>query len=299
MQVLIASHGGEPYADQDDQIVEAALIARGIPATTVWWADPEVDWAGADLVVVRSTWDYFDRRDEYLAWARAVEEHTPLENSAAVLAWNTHKGYLAELEQRGAPIVPTAFLGQGDRIDLAQLLDARGWPDAVIKPAVAGGSDGLRRVGRASEDVDGDQAFLDDLLAAGDVLLQPFVPSVRDGELSLVLFDGQVSHAVRKVPADGEIRVQVEFGGDYARVVPPPEAEQLATWLLEASGHQYLYARVDLLADDDGSWMLAELEVTEPSLYLNTVPEATELLVDAIVRRLSGSAAPNPAGTPS
>lgn len=286
MDVLIATHGGAPYADQDDGILADALTRIGVEARTAWWADPEVDWAAARMVVIRSTWDYFARRDEFVAWARQVGEVTRLENNAEVIDWNTHKGYLATLEERGAPIVPTAFVGQGDRVDLARLLKERGWPDAVIKPAIAGGSEGLSRVGAASDLDDGGQGALDALLREGDAMIQPFVPSVHDGELSLVLFDGIVSHAVRKVPTAGDYRVQVEFGGTYVEVEPPAEAVALAQWVLEASGHRFLYARVDLLADEDGAWMLAELEVTEPSLYLHTVPVAADRLAGVIATHL-------------
>lgn len=287
MQVLIATHGGVPYADQDDQVLADALRRIDIDAVTSPWDDPDTDWGAAAMVVVRSTWDYFPRRDEFVAWARRVDAVTRLENNAEVIAWNTHKGYMAQLEERGAPIVPTAFLGQGDRVDLARLLTDRAWPDAVIKPAIGGGSEGVSRVGSASGPADGGQEALDALLAAGDVLVQPFVASVAQGELSLVLFDGHLSHAVRKVPQAGEMRVQIEYGGSYQEVEAPAEAVELARWILEASGHRFLYARVDLLADDDGAWMLAELEVTEPSLYLHTVPVAADRLAGVIATHLA------------
>ncbi|MFT5223820.1 MAG: glutathione synthase/RimK-type ligase-like ATP-grasp enzyme [Glaciecola sp.] len=287
MDVLLATHGGEPFADQDDDALLEALARIDIKAEMAWWADPDVDWSAADLVVIRTAWDYFDRRDEFVAWAHRVEQLTRLENPAEVIAWNTHKGYLATLEERGAPIVPTAFLGRGDRAVLATLLADRQWPDAIIKPAIGGGSMGLFRVGTGGDQSDGGQTDLDGLLEQGDVLLQPFVRSVAHGELSIVLFDGVVSHAVRKVPAPGEIRIQVEFGGTYREVAVPEDAANLARWIVQASGHRMLFSRVDLLADDDGSWMLAELEVTEPSLYLNTVPAAADRLAGVIGARLA------------
>lgn len=287
MDVLLASHGGEPYGDEDEGVLAPALEELGLDVEVVPW-DADVDWHAARLVLVRSTWDYFTRRDEFLAWARAVEAGTTLLNPAEVLEWNTHKGYLAQLEERGAPIVPTAFVGAGDRVSLGQLAQARGWERLVVKPAVGAGSRGLSLV---EPDGPGQRA-LDDLLAEGDALVQPFVPGVHDGELSIVLFDGIISHAVRKVPAEGEIRVQVEFGGDYHEVDVPPEAGDLATWVVEATGHRLLYARVDLLPDEDGSWMLAELEVAEPSLYLGTVPAAAHRLAGVVAARLDAPSAP-------
>ncbi len=282
MDVLLASHDGELLGDEDEAVLAPALAELGLSVEVAPWDDDRVRWGEAGMVVVRSTWDYVARRGEFLDWARRVQAHTRLRNPVEVLEWNTHKGYLGQLEERGAPIVPTAFLGQGDRIDLAELAAGRGWDDLVAKPAVGAGASGLRRL---RPDADG-QASLDALLATDDVLLQPFVPSVHDGELSVVLFGGVVSHAVRKVPAEGDIRVQVEFGGDYRAVEVPGEAADLATWLVGATGHDLLYARVDLLADDDGAWMLAELEVAEPSLYLQTVPEAAHRLAGVIAAEL-------------
>ncbi len=283
MDVLLASHDGPAYGDEDESFLAAALADLGLVVETAPWDAPDVDWGAARMVIVRSTWDYVPRLEEFLAWARQVEAATTLCNAAEVLEWNTHKGYLAQLEERGAPIVPTAFAGQGDRLALDQLAEDRGWSQMVVKPAVGAGSQGLSLV---RPDADGQQA-LDALLAAGDVLVQPFVPSVHDGELSVVLFGGVVSHAVMKVPAEGDIRVQVEFGGDYREVEVPVEAGELATWIVGSTGHDLLYARVDLLADDDGSWMLAELEVAEPSLYLGTVPSAAHRLAGVIASRLT------------
>ncbi len=283
MDVLLASHSGPAYGDQDDELLASALRDLDLVVDVVAWDAPDVDWAGARMVVVRSTWDYTSRLDEFLDWARRVEGATTLCNSAEVLEWNTHKGYLAQLEERGAPIVPTAFVGRGDRVDLAVLSADRGWPDLIVKPAVGAGSEGLFRI--AADEAG--QSTLDALVADHDVLIQPFVPSVVAGELSIVLFGGVVSHAVRKVPAAGDIRVQVEFGGDYQVVDVPAEAGDLAQWVVSSTGQDLLYARVDLLADDDGSWMLAELEVTEPSLYLGNVPSAAHRLAGVIASRLS------------
>lgn len=289
MRIALATAPDVPASDQDEPVVARALEARGHDAPLVRWDDAGVDWAGFDAVLIRSTWDYIERVEEFQAWARAVEAAgTPLHNPAAVVGWNTHKGYLLDLEERGAPVVPTAWLGRGDRVALADVAADRGWPAVVAKPAVGAGSDGLVVV-RAGEDPAAAQPALDALLARGDVLVQPFVASVADGELSLVVVDGRVSHAVRKVPAPGEARVQVEFGGRYLPEEPDRDTVRLAEWVVGATGHDLLYARVDLLADVDGTWLLNELEAVEPSLLLSWVPQAAERLVDALLERVAGS----------
>lgn len=289
MRIAIAGMAVPPqvFGDEDDALVADALRGLGHEAVLVGWDDEAVDWATFDGVLLRSTWNHTLRLDAFHAWARGVEEAgTPLWNPAAVVAWNTHKGYLLELEERGAPVVPTAWLGRGDRVALADLAADRGWDGLVAKPAVGAGAEGLVVV-RPGEDPATGQAGLDALLDRGDALVQPFVRSVQDGELSVVVVDGHVSHAVRKVPAGGDVRVQVEFGGAYAREELDRATTRLAEWVVDATGHDLLYARVDLLADVDGSWLLGELEVVEPALLFPWAPERTVPFAEALVRRLT------------
>lgn len=284
MTVALASARDLRQLDQDDHPLADALERAGIDAEIVAW-DDDRDWSAHPMVVIRSTWDYTSRLDEFLAWTRAVDEVTTLWNPAEVVRWNTHKGYLIELEERGAPVVPTAWLGQGDRIDLRELLSSRGWNDVIAKPAVGAGSRGLVRIEPHTLDLG--QHHLDALLARGDVMVQPFLPAISThGETSLVFIGGSLSHAIRKVPPAGEIRIQVEHGGRYERIEPEPATADLAAWVLEATGHEFLYARVDLIPDVDGNPQLAELEVVEPSLYLTWVPEAADRMAAAIGRRL-------------
>lgn len=281
------------FADGDDPegaidvALHEALTTRGIPFERPRWRD-DVDWSAYDLAVVRTAWDYTADRDGFAAWAARTAAVVPVENPPDVLRWNTHKSYLLELEERGVPIIPTAWLGQGDTVDLAALCAARGWSDVIVKPAVAAASDGLVRVGGGTDGHRRGQDALDALLAAGDVMVQPFRRRIAEGELSLVAVDGRVTHAVRKRPADGDFRVQGRSGGSYAPEVPTADAVRLAEWILSVVGTTLLYARVDLVAADDGTLELGELEATEPDLYLEHSEEGTRALVDAIVGRLTG-----------
>ena len=270
-----------------DVALHDALTARGIAFERPLWSDADVDWAAYDLAVVRTVWDYTVARDAFVDWAARAGSMTRLENPSDVLRWNTHKGYLIELEERGAPVVPTAWLGRGDTVDLAELCASRGWDEVVIKPAVAAGSDGLVRAGGGRAGHRRAQDALDTLLDADDVMVQPFRPRIAEGELSLVAVEGRVTHAVRKRPADGEFRVQGRFGGTYVRETPAPDAVGLAEWILEALGTPLLFARIDLVTADDGTLELGEVEATEPDLYLEQSEEGTDALVDAIVARLA------------
>ena len=283
MHIALVRSRQPERAGRADDLLAARLAARDVEVSRPCWDDAGVDWAAHDLVVVRTIWDYVDRREEFLAWAEATAALVPLRNTPQVLRWNTHKGYLLELEERGAPVVPTAWLGQGDRVDVHEVLRARGWRQAIAKPAVGVGGRGLVRL-----DVDRPEqgaAAVRDLVAAGDVLVQPYLARVEErGELSVVVIDGEVSHAVRKRPEAGEYRVQAERGATHERVELDVETASLARWVVEATGLQLLLARVDLLEDEVGAWQLVELEATEPDLYLPLAPEAADLLADAILR---------------
>jgi glutathione synthase/RimK-type ligase-like ATP-grasp enzyme len=273
-----------------DVALHEALTARGVAFERPLWNDAAVDWSLYDLAVVRTVWDYTAARDAFVAWAADAGLRTRLENPPEVLRWNTHKSYLMELEERGAPVVPTAWLGRGDRVDLAALCRSRGWDEVVVKPAVAAGSDGLVRAGGGEAGHRRVQDDLDALLAVGDVMVQPFRARIVEGELSLVAVEGRVTHAVRKRPAAGEFRVQGRFGGRYAREEPSADAVALAEWILAALGTPLLFARVDLVTADDGTLELGEVEATEPDLYLEQSEEGTSALVEAIVARLADRA---------
>jgi glutathione synthase/RimK-type ligase-like ATP-grasp enzyme len=288
VRIALATAAEQVHTDQDDEPLLAALVAAGHEASLVPWDDPSVLWEHQDAVVVRTAWDYHHRRDDFVAWAQQVEGVTRLFNPAEVIRWNTHKSYLLELEERGAPLVPTAWLARGDTVDLPALARTRGWDQVVVKPAVGAGGDGVHRVDPAAG-----QERLEELLAAGDALVQPFLETIASrGELSVILFDGQVSHAVRKRPADGAFLVQIEHGGTYEPLdAVPADAAELAAWVVATTGHDLLYARVDLVPDAVGVWQLTELELAEPGLFLHLVPGSAERFVTAIEARL-GAAAP-------
>lgn len=285
MRVTLATADQSLHTDQDDGPLLAAFEAAGHRARLVAWDDPEHPWGEEDLVLVRTVWDYHHRRDAFLEWAGRVAGDTTLYNPVEVLRWNTHKSYLMELEERGAPVLPTAWLAAGDRVDLDSLARSRSWSEVVIKPAVGAGGAGVLRLDPHQRTA---QAALDALLAAGDALVQPFQPTVATaGELSVVVFDGTASHAVRKRPPPGEFRVQHAHGGRYELLgTVPRDAAQLAEWVVEGTGNDLLYARVDLVEDEVGVWQVAELEATDPSLFLHLDAGAADRLVAAVEARL-------------
>ena len=279
--VALLTMSALPELDPDDGALVAALAARGTRGVPVVWDAPGAADAYA-LAIVRSTWDYTERADEFLTTLERVE--ATVLNPPHVLRWNAHKGYLLELQAKGVDVVPTALLARGARRSLREVATA---DDVVVKPAISAGA---RRTFRLSVADEGAQAVLDGLLAEGDVLVQPTLPSiVDDGEWSLVFFERAFSHCVVKRPQAGDFRVQEQHGGVFAAATPPPAAMRAADQVLAAVGEDLLYARVDLARGRDGRYLLMELEVVEPSLYFAHGPGAAERFADAIVRRLAAT----------
>ena len=288
--VIIASCAAAAGLDEDEPLLLPALAAAGIGATVADWADPAVDWAAADAVVVRSTWDYALRRAEFLAWARRVEAATLLLNPADVLAWNTDKRYLAELEAAGVPVVPTAWAEDLAALDAAL---ARWDSDVVVKPTVSAGA---RDTARFGPDARRDAAALGAaVLASGrTVMVQPYLERLdAEGETGLVHLDGVLSHAFGKAA----LLAGAALGpGLYAEEEITPRtatADQraLGEAVLAAAEERLhrvpLYARVDLVPGPDGAPVLMELELTEPSLFLTTDPAAAGRVAAAVAARLT------------
>lgn len=272
-----------PADDPDTPRIAAALRAGGASVDVADWRDQAVDWADAHLTLIRSPWDYVDHLDAFCAWAEHVATVSALWNPLRLVRWNTHKSYLLELGTRGAPLVPTVMLAHGSAASLDAIADAQGWNTVVVKPAVAVGA---RGAGRFDVGDRAGQAHLDGLLANGDVLVQRYVASVeRDGEISVVLVDGQVTHAVRKVPAPGDYRIHPQFGGrlePYSASAGLVELARRIHGILPAAA---LYGRVDVLRLD-GGWHVVEVEVTEPRLFLELAPPAaTDRLVASVLAR--------------
>ena len=276
-----------PAGRGDHAGLARALADRGAAAVWVPWDDSATDWAGFDLVLLRETWDYPPRLASFLRWVDTVAGSTRLVNPPPVVRWNHHKGYLGELAAAGVPTVPTAVVTSATT-DVDAAVRAGGAELVVVKPAVGIGGDDAAR-GRADDPATA--GHLRALLAGGDVLVQPYLPSIETaGETSVVVLDGRVTHAVAKRPAEGEFRVHDHRGGTYAEVEPSPAQVELALAACEVArgrtGGRLLYARADLVDGDEGRPLVMELELIEPSLYLHTVPAATGDLADVVVRAL-------------
>lgn len=296
------SHPG--FIANDDAPLLEAFRERGCGASLRRWDDERVDWAAFDAVLLRTTWDYMARLGKFLAWCGRVSRASSLFNPLPVVEGNIRKTYLRELEGAGVPIVPTRWIGPttsreaADRIgnlraQITTVLEEEGWEgeDVVLKPNVGAGASGLLRAPGSETERLASHASAE--LRHGPVMVQPWLPSILErGELSIVLIDGVISHAVRKVPKAGEFRVQIEFGGTYTPVEPTPREAEVALAAHDAAarahagGDPLLYARVDLVEPEPGSPAVIEMELIEPELFFPNVPDAAPRFADATLCRL-------------
>jgi Prokaryotic glutathione synthetase, ATP-grasp domain len=278
-----------PKPDPESGLLVDALARLGVGATIHAWDQP-CDWSRFGLVVSRTPWDYFHRLDEFLGWAGEVAAVAELLNPLATIAWNAHKSYLLDLERAGVPIVETVLVARPAGADEQAAALAR-FADAVIKPAVAGGALGALRVDAAT-DAGVAADHLRALLADKDVLVQPFMPGVQsDGETSLIFFNGQLSHAVRKVPATGDFRVHQHYGGTVVAHAPSPAELVVAQAALAVAPEPTAYARIDMVPGSSGP-VVMEAELIEPELFLGSDPEAPERYARCLAGRLNGGASP-------
>ena len=211
-------------------------------------------------------WGY---HHDHARWLRACaaweRDGVPVSNPARALAWNSDKRYLRELAERGVAVPTTVWTEHPTRAQLDRVFDETGAEELIVKPAVSRGAWKTQRVRRGA-------AFEE--TAGVAMLVQPYLPTIEsEGETSLLYFGGRLSHVVNKRPVDGDFRVQEEFGGRYTLLASPPVgAVALAGQVLDAVGEPLLYARIDMVPDADGRWLLMEAELIEPDFYLGVDP---------------------------
>lgn len=271
--VAYVTYSGVGSDDREAPVVLDALARRGLSSQVVSWDDESVDWAAFRVALVRSAWDYTNRHEEFLAWARHVAAVTDLRNPLSVLERNTDKAYLRDFAAEGISVVPTVWVEPGEQLSHLP------WSEVVVKPAVSAGARDTLRTADTGEAA----VHVDAVTASGrTAMVQPYLAEVEgEGETSVIVLGGTVTHAVRRAPmlagagvspAAAEARVptaeQVAFAHEVLDAVPEREA--------------VLYARVDMVRLSDGSLCLMELELTEPYLFLEYGGRSADYLAKAV-----------------
>jgi glutathione synthase/RimK-type ligase-like ATP-grasp enzyme len=284
-RVALVTSEALPNLYEDDLLLPPALAELGVASEPAIWSDPTIDWLGFDALVIRTPWDYFMRVAEFRAWLDArVASGVQMCNAPEILTWNFDKAYLQDLAAAGVKLVPTIVVPCGASPDVVALARARGWDDIVVKPTISGGAYCTHRFQLADAARYRDE--IAKILVDRGLLIQPFLPEISSsGELSLLFFDGEFSHAVRKRPKPGDYRVQFQFGGTNEGVEVRPEWIAGARACIAAAPALPVYARVDGVIHE-GEFLLMELEVFEPLMFLAREPLAPGRFARAIARRL-------------
>lgn len=275
---LLTIENLDGYIFDDDLLLEP-LERLGFRVESVPWRATDVDWKQFDAVIVRTTWDYTKYPELFIKALEGIHRSgTRLENPLELIRWNLSKTYLRDLEQRGLPVVPTTW-SRG-----ASLEQLEAWwqhfGELVVKPVISASANDTYRI--SSKTSRADLAEIAGRFVDRDLMAQPFIRSVVDeGETSVFFFGGAFSHAVLKSPKSEDFRVQEEHGGVIRKIEPSEEVLALGQRVLAALDPAPLYARIDFVRHD-GRWLLMEVELIEPSLYLRYDPASAGRFADAL-----------------
>lgn len=261
------------------------LQQQGLDISAEVWDDPNVDWSRYAIALLKTPWDYHQKFESFKAWLNKIESlSVRLLNDYNIVRWNMDKHYLRDIAAAGLDVIPSVFLDKGADGPLLSLFEQLNTSQLILKPCVSGGSNNTmivqkRDVGKKQEEADG-------LLATGDFIAQPLMNEVHEGEWSFIFFNGNYSHAVLKKPAQGDFRVQQIYGGTIEPLFPGQAAIDRARSYIDRFASHTLYARVDGLMIN-GRFVLMELELIEPFLYLSYGAGAVQNYYSALLEQLS------------
>jgi glutathione synthase/RimK-type ligase-like ATP-grasp enzyme len=276
--IVLATAADQPDITASDGLYAEALRRLGFKVVGAPWNGPAMAFDGAAAVVIRSTWGYYRALVEFGAWTEAMAASTRLFNSIGLVRWNLRKDYVGKLAMAGVRTPGTHIVAR-EAAAIEKVFDETGWQRAVVKPATGASGHSVELLDRDAV------AHAVPRLAAGDVLVQEFLPEIAEGELSLVYFDGVFSHAIRKRPPKGEFRVNSRFGATRAAETPSREVAEQGAAALRALPEMPLYARVDGVVRN-GALIVIEVEVLEPALFMEFDPPSAERFAEATLRRL-------------
>lgn len=284
-RIALATYDRAPGLAPDDRLLIPALERLGIRAEPSIWSDRSIHWRDFDAVIIRSCWDYHVRFGQFEAWLDALQvDSVPLWNPASMVRWNADKRYLLDLAGRGVATIPTMIAMRGHADAVESLAAAEGWTRFVIKPAIS--ASGYETFALRMPLDDTSRAAIARVAGLGTVLVQPFADEIaRSGELSFTFFDGAFSHATIKRARPGEFRVQTEHGGTVDSIGVEPALIEQAAAVVRSLDEPPLYARVDGITRG-AAFLLMELELIEPNVFMSYSENAAERFARAIAQRL-------------
>lgn len=272
----------------DDECAIGPLDDIGWQVSTVSWRQTRQPWSVFDAVIIRSTWDYWSDVPAFLETLAQINRETHLANPLDLVHWNLAKTYLRDLEGNGIGIVPTLWAQGFSPANLGRWCRELAAGELVVKPVIgANGEDAFR----VSPDDSPDRLErIGERFRDREFMVQRFMPEILvEGEFSLFYFAGEFSHAILKTPAESEFRSQEERGAEIRLVRPEGQLLTRAREALETIEPRPLYARIDFVRTGAVDFVVMELELIEPSMYLRMEPSAPARFARAIDRWFQSS----------
>jgi len=269
-----------------DKLLIEPMKNIGWIAEEISWRNENVNWSDYDSVIVRSTWDYQNDSEKFIGVLEKINSVSHLENDLDLMKWNMNKNYLFDLEQKGVKIVDTIWERKFNRNLAHKYFEKLNTDEIIIKPNISANADNTFRLTR--EKLDKNLGQLEKIFTAREFMVQPFLNSIiEEGEYSLFFFDGKFSHSVLKKPKENDFRVQEEHGGDIQPFKVSSKLILIAENIIKKLSTIPLYGRVDLVRTKENEFALIELELIEPSLYLNKDDQSPAKFVKAFEERIT------------
>jgi len=281
---FLSAEAGDEFTEtilEEDRILREALEKRGLKVTRTNWDNPDFNWAETKHVIFRTPWDYFSRYDEFAPWLEKTGKVSKFINPADIITWNIDKHYMLELHKEGINIPNTIFLEPGETRSLTEITAGLNWDEFILKPAISGGAWHTYRMNR--DTIARHEEIFKELIKERSMLVQEYQKSISGkGEVSYMVIGGKFTHAILKKGKGEDFRVQESFGGTVEDYLPSPEEIEFAQNVVSRAKSGIVYARVDVMWDNNNELTLGELEVFEPALWLRKNPPAAELLAGII-----------------
>lgn len=274
----------DPYIQnvlKEDRLVMDGLEKLNLRTIKKDWNDTNFNWSSTKSAIFRSTWDYFDQFSNFRNWLELVKEQCYLINPYEQINWNLDKHYLLDLQKLDLPIVESVFVSKKTQLNLETISKSKNWKDIVIKPTISGAA-------RHTYHLKNDEIkkFQDKWLSLTnneDFMVQEFQKNIlSSGEIAVMLFGGEYSHSVLKKAKKGDFRVQDDFGGSVEKINPSLKIIELAEKTVKSLKTMPLYARVDIILDNDSSPVISELELIEPELWFRFKEESAYKLAEIV-----------------
>lgn len=264
------------HAFLEDRLLKEALERLGYSVHRTNWDDPDFDWTSTDFIYFRTTWDYFDRYTEFAPWLEDVCTKTKLINPKELIYWSLDKHYLLDLDRAGIRIPETVFVEPKETRTLSEIIESLSWKEFILKPAISGAGRHTYRF-KKEKAVD-HEAIFSELIAKESMLLQEFQSNIlTKGEVAFMVFGGKFSHAVLKTAKEGDFRVQDDFGGTI-QIYHPNETEiAFVEKAFSACSPLPIYARIDVIWDNEDQLCIGEIELIEPELWFRMDDKSADL----------------------